>query len=304
MNTTGSPVDHFCTVADGMRLCYRVDGQALDSPLVLIAGLGIDLTSWPHAMINGLTARGFYVIRLDNRDAGRSSRARTPTPNTVQLLSGHARRDGYDLGTMAADTVALLDWLGAGLAHVVGMSMGGMIAQTIAARFPERTRSLTSIFSTTGASNVGQPTLSTRIRLALPEPRTQRQAISRHLMLLRHIGGRGIPFDETAAARYAAQAWLRAGEHSDRAAKARQINAIFASADRTEELRRITAPTLVIHGDHDVMVDPSGGRATAAAINEARLVTVPGMGHDLAPRVVDRVIDEIAELAKSADTSR
>ena len=142
--------DRFVDLPAGPRLCYRVDGPADGVPLLLIAGLGIDLTSWPKRMVEGFTAAGFRVLRFDNRDIGRSGRIDTPPPGRVRQLLARPRPDAYDLTDMAADTVGLLDHLGIDRVHLVGMSMGGMIAQTVAARHPARVASLTSIFSTTG----------------------------------------------------------------------------------------------------------------------------------------------------------
>lgn len=281
--TSGS--DRFCMLSNGHRVCYRTTGHPSAPPLVLIAGLTLDMTSWPVAMVDGLVARGFFVIQLDNRDVGRSTWATSKPPSTFRQLMRMPRRDGYDLADLAADIVGLLDRLGIERAHLVGMSMGGMIAQTIAARQPERTASLTSIFSTTGARRVGQPALSTLMLLAKPGAGTREQFIERHVALMRHIAGRDMPLDEAAA----------------KQGVARQINAILKSGDRSAELRNVTAPTLVVHGDRDRIVHPSGGRATAAAICGARHVGIAGMGHDLAPAVTDRLVDLIAEHAQASE---
>ena len=289
--------DDFCRTSAGRRVCYRIDGDPSGEALLLIAGLTLDLTSWPHAMIDGLVEQGFYVIRFDNRDAGRTTPAGTPPPSLLRRVLRRPRRDGYDLGDMATDAVGVLDHLGVDRAHVVGMSMGGMIAQTVAARHPARTASLTSIFSTTGARRVGQPAASTLLLLANPGSRTRDDAVRKHLRLVRHLAGTRFPLDETAAAEYAARAWDRGLRRDAGHGVARQINAIYKSGDRTAELRRITAPTLVIHGDRDRIVHPSGGRATAAAIRGAYHVAIAGMGHDLAPGVIDRLVDLIAAQA-------
>ena len=296
--------DQFCQTGDGMQICYRTDGDPSGTPLLLIAGLTFDLTSWSRAMVDGFVAQGFYVIRFDNRDAGRTTPSATPPPNLLRRALRRPRRDGYDLADMAGDGIAVLDHLGVTQAHVVGMSMGGMIAQTIAARYPTRASSLTSIFSTTGGKRVGQAAVSTQMLLSNPGSRTRDEFIRKHVKLMRHLAGKGFPLDEAGAAEYAAGAWDRGLRESAGDGVARQINAIYKSGDRTAELRRISAPTLVIHGDHDRIVHPSGGRATAAAITGARHVSIAGMGHDLAPGVTDRLLELITQTARRAGSSR
>src|SRR4051794_1774481 len=150
MSSRPDSADQFCRRPGGVDLCYRTEGPAGGPALLLIAGLSLDLTSWPASMVGGFVDRGFHVIRFDNRDVGRSGRAPVPPPGRLRQLFGRPRADAYDLGDMTADTLALLDHLDVPRAHVVGMSMGGMIAQTLAARHPARVASLTSIFSTTG----------------------------------------------------------------------------------------------------------------------------------------------------------
>lgn len=296
--------DQFCRAGAGRQICYRTDGDPCGTPLLLIAGLSLDLTSWPMAMIDGLVAQGFYVIRFDNRDAGRTTPAVTPPPNLLRRALRRPRRDGYDLTDMAGDAIAVLDHLDIAQAHVVGMSMGGMIAQTIAARYHARASSLTSIFSTTGGKRVGQPAVSTQMLLSNPGSRTRDEFIRKHVKLMSHIAGKRFPLDEAGAAEYAAGAWDRGLRESSGTGVARQINAIYKSGDRTAELQRITAPTLVIHGDRDRIVHPSGGHATAAAIAGARHVTIAGMGHDLAPGVTDRLLELITQNALSATSSQ
>jgi pimeloyl-ACP methyl ester carboxylesterase len=194
---------------------------------------------------------------------------------------------------MARDTVGLLDALGYADAHLVGISMGGMIAQTVAAHYPGRARTLTSIMSTTGAARLGRPALSTwRRMLTSRPPRTRAEAIDRAVMMFSHIGSHGFPFDEQAVREYAGAAWDR---DSSPAGLVRQLAGIFASGDRTAELRHIHVPTLVIHGDRDRMVHPTGGAATARAIPGARLETVVGLGHDLPIGAWGRIIDLITD---------
>ena len=293
--------ERFADLGRGIRLCYRVDGPDDGEPLLLVAGLGIDLTSWPQRMVDGFVERGFRVIRFDNRDVGRSTFVDAPPPTRAQQLLARPRADAYDLGDMAEDAVGLLDSLGIERAHVVGMSMGGMIGQTLTARHPDRVLTLTSIFSTTGHRRVGQPARSTILRLARRPPFTREESVTRHLAMLRHIGSTAFPPDEELERAYAAATWDRC-EHPRRSqGVARQIQAIQASGDRTAELGGITAPTLVVHGDVDRMVHPSGGHATAAAVPGARHVSIPGMAHHLAPGVVDRLVDLAATHARGGD---
>ena len=292
-------VDRFAELPAGPRICYRVEGPEDGEPLVLVAGLSLDLTSWPQRMVDGFTGRRFRVVRFDNRDAGRSARIGNPPPGRLRQALARPRPDAYDLTDMAADTVGLLDALGLGRVHLVGMSMGGMIAQTVAARHPARVASLTSIFSTTGHRRVGQPARSTLLRLARSPARTVEESVERHLAMLGHIGSSVFPPDEELERAWATAVWDRCGGARSGAPVARQIGAIQASGDRTAELRRITAPTLVVHGDVDRMVHPSGGRATAAAIPGARHVEIPGMGHHLAPGVVDRLVELTTDLVQT-----
>lgn len=280
-------------VGRGIRLCYEQFGDPGAPPVVLIAGLGQQLHSWPDGFVTALAGRGLRVTRFDNRDAGRSTHMAFPPPHPLAILRGGNHRDQYQLGDMARDTVGLLDVLGYREAHLVGVSMGGMIAQTVTAHFPGRVTTLTSIMSNTGAPRIGRPAPSTWWRMATAKPpRTRDEATGAAVKMFRHIGSHGFPFDE---------AWVRekAGIDWDRdpaASKgvARQLAAIFASGDRTAELGQIDVPALVIHGDRDRMVHPTGGVATAKAIPGARLHTITGMGHDLPIGVWPRLLDLIA----------
>jgi NAD(P)-dependent dehydrogenase (short-subunit alcohol dehydrogenase family)/pimeloyl-ACP methyl ester carboxylesterase len=293
--------DRFAELPSGIRLCYRVDGPDDGEPLLLIAGLAIDLTSWPQRMVDGFVERGFRVIRFDNRDVGRSTFVDAPPPSRVQQLLAKPRPDAYDLGDMATDALGLLDALGVRKVHLVGMSMGGMIAQTLAARHPERVLTLTSIFSTTGHRRVGRPARSTVLRIAQPPARTREESVTRHLAMLAHIGSATFPPDDAEERAWAAAAWDRCEDPRRSRGVARQIQAIQASGDRTAELARISAPTLVVHGDTDRMVHPSGGRATAEAVPGARHVEISGMAHHIAPGVVDRLVDLASAHARGED---
>lgn len=277
-------VDRFCEIRPGESLCYRRYGPEGGESVLLIAGLGLQLHAWPLPLITALTGAGFGVVCFDNRDAGRSFRAATPTPAKTALLLRRLPAGLYRLEDMAEDAALLIARLGLGAVHAVGMSMGGMIAQSLAARHPERVASLTSIFSTTGHPRRGQPALSTLLRLALaPAPRDEAEAVADFRRLMRHIGDPRVPGIEALWRTYAETAWRRGGGAADRAGFLRQTGAILASGDRTPALRTIRAPTLVIHGDRDRMVHPSGGAATAAAIPGAWRVVIPGMRHQFDP---------------------
>ncbi|OAA18383.1 putative hydrolase or acyltransferase of alpha/beta superfamily [Frankia sp. EI5c] len=295
----GADDERFCDLPTGIRLCYRIDGPGEaggpDSavPVLLIAGLSLDLTSWPSSLVAGLVASGRQVIRFDNREVGRTTfrAAPPPPPGRARLVLARPRPDAYDLTAMAEDAVGLLDHLGVARAHVVGMSMGGMIAQSLAAAHGARVATLTSIFSNTGTPGVGQPARSTLRLMAKRPPRDRAEYVARHLALLAHIGSTTFPPDAAAEADWAAGSWDRGPGPRGHEGIARQIGAIQASGDRTASLAAVTAPTLVIHGDADLMVHPSGGRATAAAIAGARHVEIPGLRHHLAPGVVDQLVE-------------
>lgn len=285
-------LDRFVTLPGGTRVCYRIEGEAGDPPVLLIGGLAEDLTTWSERFVSAVAATGFRVVRMDNRDCGRSTYASAPPPNTLRQLLARPRSDAYTLADMAADCAQLIEHLDLGPVHLVGRSMGGMIAQTVAARYPELTASLTSLYSTTGNPDVGQPAVSTLALLAAPAPQNRVQAVRAHLRMTAHLAGTGYPLDEVEEVRHAIATWDRtAGDGA--AGTARQVQAIQASGDRTAEIARIKAPTLVINGDRDLIVAPSGGVATAAAIPGARHVVVPGMGHHLPDSLAFLVADHV-----------
>ncbi|MFF5701334.1 alpha/beta fold hydrolase [Streptomyces sp. NPDC012794] len=289
-------VDRYATLPSGITICFRDHGDKDDPAMVLIAGLGEDLTFWSDSFVGSLVARGFRVVAIDNRDVGQSTFVATPPPALWRQIAARPRGDAYALADMARDAVGVLDHLGIARAHLVGRSMGGMIAQTIAATAPERVLSLASLYSTTGGRKVGQPALSTIRLLAAPPARNRTAAVRAHLRLTRHVAGTEHPIDDAAEAAIAARGWDRsAGEPA--AGTARQIQAIQRSGDRTAQLSRITAPTLVIHGDRDPLVHPSGGAATVRAIRSAQHVVIPGMGHHLPEALVDPITTYIAQHA-------
>ncbi|GGO86155.1 alpha/beta hydrolase [Nocardioides phosphati] len=287
-------VDQFAQLASGIRICFRDHGSGTDPAILLVAGLGEDQTFWGDSFVASLVARGYRVITMDNRDVGQSTFVTTPPPGILRQAFARPRQDGYTLADMARDCVGVLDHLGIEQVHLVGRSMGGMIAQTVAATSPQRVLSLTSIYSTTGSTKVGQPAKSTiRLLVTAPALRTRTDAVRAHLRLTQHIAGSAYPIDDAEEARIAARGWDRsAGDPAD--GVARQIQAIQRSGDRTAQLRTITAPTLVIHGDRDLMVAPSGGVASAAAIPSAQHVVIPGMGHHIPASLVEPITRYIA----------
>jgi pimeloyl-ACP methyl ester carboxylesterase len=262
-------------------------------------GLGRQLITWPQSLCDLLLAGGYQVVRFDNRDIGRSWHARIPPPSPGQLLTRRFHPDQYDLADMAGDTARLIDALALGASHVVGVSMGGMIGQTLAARHPPHVRSLVSVMSTTGATGVGWAAPSTLRMMFRRPPRDREQAANRAVEMWGQIGSRGFPFDEQRIRDLAAREFER--DRHIAAGTGRQLAAVIKSGDRTAELGRVTAPTLVLHGDRDQMVHPSGGKATAAAIEGARLRMIEGMGHDLPAGALPQLAELIIGHAARAD---
>ena len=265
-----------------------------DAPVaLLIMGVAAQSIHWPDAFCHALVEGGLQVIRFDNRDIGLSTHLTdAPPPNLPAALAGDLSSVSYTLSDMAADTVGLLDALGFQQAHIVGASMGGAIAQTMAIEHPDRVRSLTSMMSTTGNMSVGQPSPEVlRAVFSGPPATTRDEVIQQMLRAFRVVGSPGYPSDEQEIAARAGRAYDRS---YDPIGTARQAIATVASGDRTERLRHLEAPTLVIHGLADRMCDPSGGRATAEAIPGAELVLIEGMGHDLPPGLRSQLAERIA----------
>src|SRR3954451_24098905 len=275
---------------NGVELCYQEMGDREGEPLVLIMGLATQMIAWDEEFCGMLAARGFRVVRFDNRDIGRSSRVQAEgVPNVLDLLVGRGE-PAYRLRDMADDTVGLMDHLGIESAHVVGASMGGMIAQCTAIGHRERVRSLCSIMSTTGSRRVGHPSYKTFGLLLGKPPREREAAIERVVKTFKTIGSPSYPFEEERIRAIAGRSFDRG--HSQ-AGIARQLHAITASGDRTTHLRKLEVPTVVIHGKSDVLVNSSGGRATAKAIPAARLKMIDGMGHDLPRALWPTFVEEI-----------
>ncbi|MGN6869877.1 MAG: alpha/beta fold hydrolase [Solirubrobacteraceae bacterium] len=292
--------EQFCDIGGGIRLCYERFGEESDPPMLLIMGLGTQMIGWPDEFCAQLAERGFHVIRFDNRDIGRSTRIHGAPPTPRQLLTRKIDPVLYRLSDMAGDAARLLRELNLAPAHVVGASMGGMIAQTLAAEHPGDTRSLVSIMSNTGNRWKGQPAFGIYRYLLRKAPDDRQGYIEYTTKVFEAIGSRGLPFDSERVRDMVARSYDRG---HDPAGPGRQLGAIVASGDRTTELRSIRVPTLVIHGSKDRMVAKSGGVATAKAIPGAKLMIVEGMGHDLPEAAWPRLVPAIADHAHAADRS-
>jgi pimeloyl-ACP methyl ester carboxylesterase len=278
----------------GVKICYETIGHPSGRPLLLIMGLSSQMIWWDDEFCEQLADRGFYVIRFDNRDAGRSQtmHGRTSLPRSFLR-----QPPPYSLADMAEDAAGLLAHLDVPSAHVTGTSMGGMITQTLAIRHPERVRSLVSIMSTTGSRLVGWPAPRGAAALLGKTATNREQYVELVVGMFRRIGSPGFPFDE-------ARMRDRAGRSFDRGVNRsgtrRQIAAITSAHDRTAQLRRLRVPALVIHGKQDLLVNVSGGRATARAIPDSELILVPGMGHDMPRPIWPTLIDGIERTADRA----
>ena len=292
--------EQFCDVGRGITLCYEEFGESSATPMLLIMGLATQMIGWPEEFCERLSGRGYHVVRFDNRDSGRSTYVDGRPPSIGQLFRRRIDPVLYTLSDMADDALGLMRALGIEPAHVVGVSMGGMIAQMLAAEHPDSVRSLVSIMSTTGNRWKGQPALGL-YRYLLRQAPADRDGFVDHLVrVYAAIGSRGLPQDTSRVRDIAARSYDRG---HDPAASGRQLGAITASGDRTAKLHSITAPTLVMHGTTDRLVRPSGGRATARAIPGARLQMIEGMGHDLPEAAWPQLLDAIAGHAETAEAA-
>jgi pimeloyl-ACP methyl ester carboxylesterase len=278
------------TVSTGITLEYEVHGEG--DPLLLVMGLGGQLVAWPATFIAGLVDRGFQVITFDNRDIGLSTKIDAAPPTKTQSamfsISRRFAKSAYLLSDMAKDAVGLLDALNIERAHVVGMSMGGMIAQTMAIEHPSRVRSLTSIMSTTGNPRVGRPKTSVLLRAGKLTRGSKETFPERQAALFKLFSGS--LYDELEIREVAK---LSVERNFTPDGTARQMVAIMASPDRTPLLKKLNVPTLVVHGLEDGLVQPSGGYATTKAIPGARLLAFPDMGHNLPQARIPEILDEI-----------
>jgi len=291
--------ESFAHLPSGLDLCHQTFGDPGDEPVLLIMGLGGPMTWWPEAFCVQLAARGFHVTRFDNRDTGRSTKLRHHRVSRTDIVKAYLGRGSapYGLDDLADDAAALLDHLGIDAAHVVGVSMGGMIAQTLAVEHADRVRSLTSIMSTTGRRRVGwiHP-LIMRTMLA-SAGRTRPEYAELSVRNGKAVASPAFPTpDDVAHARALEtydRGWIASGV-------SRHMLAVLTQPDRTERLGAVTVPTQVIHGSKDLLVHRSGGRATAAAIDGAELLEIAGMGHDLPAQLYGTFVDAIAATAARA----
>ena len=292
------------TTHNGITLEYETHGDPANPPMLLIMGLGAQLTLWPIELVEALVARGYYVIRHDNRDIGLSTKfTETGVPDmasvVMALMAGKKPAVPYTLSDMAGDAMAVLDAAGVAKAHIVGASMGGMIAQLVAVEHPDRVLSLTSIMSTTG--NPTLPPAKPEAMAALTSPMAPdadlAAILERGAMVSKAIGSPGYPADSERLSANVERDFNRSFHPTG---AMRQMAAIVADGDRRTRLKGVTASTLVIHGADDPLVPVEGGRDTAAAIPGATILEVPGMGHDLPLALVETIADAIAGHAGAA----
>ncbi|MCD9197003.1 alpha/beta fold hydrolase [Aeromicrobium wangtongii] len=287
----------FASLPSGIDLCYETFGDPDDPAILLIMGLGGPMGWWTPEFCEQLAGRGFFVIRYDNRDTGRSTKLRQHPVSRVDVVRAFTGlpvlgrvTPPYTLSDLAGDALGLLDHLGIERAHLVGISMGGMIAQTIAIEHPSRALSLTSIMSTTGRRTVGFQHPKVYPVMLSPAGRTRESYVERSLKGSKVIGSPAFPTDEESARARAFETYDRGWTASG---VTRQMLAILTQPDRTEALRRLELPALVIHGLSDVLVHRSGGKATADAIPGAEHLEIAGMAHDLPVQLYSTVIDAI-----------
>jgi pimeloyl-ACP methyl ester carboxylesterase len=284
--------EQFAEVGGGIDLCHETIGDPKQPPVVMIMGIGTQMLAWPDGFCELLAARGAFVIRFDNRDSGRStSLDHLGVPSVTKAWRRELDDPPYLLSDMASDVVGLLAALGHDSAHVVGSSLGGFVAQTMAIEHPDRVRSLASIMSSTGSGKVGYPTQEAMEVLMTRPPADLESYLDGIVAARRVIGSPGFPLDE---------AWLREaftlmhGRGINPEGTQRQLVASICSGNRTDRLRELAVPTVVIHGAEDKLIDVSGGKATAAAIPDAELVLIERMGHDLPKEVWPRIVDAIS----------
>jgi pimeloyl-ACP methyl ester carboxylesterase len=282
--------------ANGLTLCYQTFGSPTDPAMMLIMGLGAQMVWWDVDLCQRLAARGYRVVRFDNRDIGKSSYIAAPPPNLARVFAGlEPLKAPYTLDDMAADTVGLMDALEIESAHIVGASMGGMIAQLIAIQHPQRVRTLTSIMSTTGERGLPPPKPEVWAAMTAPPPLTVEAYIEANVRMAELLRGYPDAIDEADARARAARAAARG---LNPAGGVRQMAAVGASDSRKETLAQVKAPTLVIHGADDPLVSVEGGKATARAVPGAKLLLLDRMGHTLPRALWPEIVEAIAAHAR------
>jgi pimeloyl-ACP methyl ester carboxylesterase len=293
------------TSANGIEIAYDDRGNRHDPVILLIMGLATQMIAWPEAFCDSLAAHGFRVVRYDNRDVGLSTKFEAAPPIDLgallqRVMAGEKINPPYDLTDMAADTIGLMDRLGIEKAHVVGASMGGMIAQIVAAEYSKRTRSLVSIMSSSGDPGLPQATPEAMAAMMKPRPdgSNRELAIQHGMGIYRAIGSPGFPTSYN-------ELRIKVGAAFDRsyypAGVGRQFAAIVANGSRVEMLSKVSVPTLVLHGADDPLVPVDAGRHTAALIPGSSLTVIPGMGHDIASGLIPLLVEAIAAHCKKAD---
>lgn len=303
-DSTPSPSpERVAPLPNGIELCYQTFGSREAEPLLLVMGLGGPMTWWDPEFCQLLADRGFFVIRYDNRDTGRSTKVsgRINRRMIMASFAGLKARTPYTMQDLADDGFLLLDHLELDAAHVVGISMGGMIAQTMALSHPKRVLSLTSIMSSTGRRTVGWQDPSLLPMLVANRDRSREHYIDTSAKLWRLIGSPHYPDTTESIRERAGETWDRG---INRAGVMRQMGAVLTQPDRSRALRSLRIPSLVIHGTHDKMVHVSGGRATSSAIPGCELLLIPGMGHDVPRELHETFVDAIRRVANRAGAQR
>jgi pimeloyl-ACP methyl ester carboxylesterase len=293
--------------ANGIQIAYDDRGSRTDPAILLIMGLGTQMTAWPEAFCDDLAAHGFRVVRFDNRDIGLSTKFDAAPPIDLaavlqRVMAGQKINPPYRLTDMAADAIGLMNGLAIKRAHIVGASMGGMIAQIVAAEYPERVRSLVSIMSSSGDPGLPQakPEAIAAIMQARPDGSDRKLAVQHGMKVYRAIGSPGFPMsDEELRVKVSAafdRSYYPAGV-------GRQFAAIMANGSRVEMLKKLSVPTLVLHGADDPLVPVEAGRHTAALIPGSNLTVIPGMGHDIAPGLIPVLVEAIAAHCEKSDAN-
>ncbi|MHA2109654.1 MAG: alpha/beta fold hydrolase [Candidatus Hodarchaeales archaeon] len=284
--------------SNDLKICYDTFGEDTNPPILLIMGLGEQMITWEEEFCKEIASHSYFVIRFDNRDVGLSTKFDdSPVPDIFAMMQGEQVEVPYQLIDMAKDSIGLLDALNIRNAHICGVSMGGMIAQTIAIEFPDRIRSLISIMSSTGNPDLPLSTPEASAALMTPPEPERAARIEQGVEMWRIFDGGTLPFDEIAIRNRLARSYDRSFYPLG---TVRQIAAIFTSGSRTEALKSINIPSLVIHGDVDPLVPIEGGRDTANSIPGAKFVSVDGMGHNISPTLAPQIISEILNHIKLA----